>query len=66
MVTGRVAGRCLIHPYSHAETLQFLWKWMVLSGLLQGTLMEVVEGITHLLSPSMFSQQAFGLKPLTF
>lgn len=52
-------GRCLEHPCSHVRNLSH--------GLLEGTLMEVVEGsasITHLLSP--FSQQVCGLKPLTF
>lgn len=54
-------GRCLEHPCSHVRNLSH--------GLLEGTLMEVVEGsasITHLLSPSGFSQQVCGLKPLTF
>lgn len=55
------AGRCLEQPCSHVRNLSY--------GLLEGTLMEVVEGsasITHLLSPSAFSQQVCGLKPLTF
>lgn len=61
-----VVGRCLVHPHSRAETLQFHWKCLVLSGLLGVTLVEVAEGIIHLLFPSTFSQQTFGIKPLTF
>lgn len=66
MVAWRVIGRCIVHPYCYAEMLKVRWKCLVLSSLLEGTLMEVVEGITHLLSPSMFSNQTFGVKPLTF